>query len=68
VRVLRQAVGYAWSVVVAADIERAWPRFAALAASDDPDVAWIVRENLSKNRLRRLALPELPSAAHAAAR
>jgi hypothetical protein len=61
VRVLRRALGYAWSVVVAADLERAWPRFAALAASTDRDVAWIVRENLRKNGLRRLALPDLPS-------
>jgi hypothetical protein len=68
VRVLRQALGYAWSVIVAADADRAWPRFAALAASDDRDVAWIVRENLKKNRLRRLPLPELPSAIRAAAR
>jgi hypothetical protein len=68
VRVLRQALGYAWSVVIAADVDRAWPRFAALAASDDRDVAWIVRENLKKNRLRRLPLPEVPSAIRAAAR
>lgn len=68
VRVLRQALGYAWSVVIAADVALAWPRFAALAALDDYDVAWIVRENLTKNRLRRLDLPDLPSAAHAAAR
>jgi hypothetical protein len=41
VRVLRQALGYAW------------------AGSDNREVAWIVRENLKKDRLRRLGLPPL---------
>jgi hypothetical protein len=53
-RVLRQALGYAWSVVVAADPEHGLPRFARLEASDDRDVKWIVRENLRKARLKRL--------------
>jgi hypothetical protein len=56
VRVLRQALGYAWSVVVAADPDRGWPRFVEWAKSDDRDVQWIVRENLKKNRLVRLGL------------
>jgi HEAT repeat protein len=56
-RVLRQALGYAWSVVAAADPEHGWPRFQAWAAAAAPDVAWIVRENLRKNRLRRLGPP-----------
>lgn len=56
VRVLRQTLGYAWSVVIAADVDRGWPRFVELAGSEDPDVAWIVRENLKKNRLARLGL------------
>jgi len=58
VRVLRQALGYAWSVVVAADAARGWPRFASLAAAhpDDADIQWIVHENLKKNRLVRLGL------------
>ena len=55
-RVLRQALGYAWSVVIAADSGRAWPRFLEWAGSADPDVAWLVRENLKKNRLKRLDL------------
>lgn len=62
VRVLRQALGYAWSVVVAADPDPVWPRFVALSQShaNDPDVQWIVRENLKKKRLIRLdfRLPE----------
>ncbi|NLT53222.1 MAG: HEAT repeat domain-containing protein [Actinomycetales bacterium] len=54
VRTLRQGLGYCWSVAVAADPERGLPRFLALADHDDPDVAWIVRENRRKKRLARL--------------
>jgi hypothetical protein len=52
VRVLRQALGYCWSVAVAAD-PAGLERFLRLDTSD-PDVAWIVRENLRKARVRRL--------------
>lgn len=54
VRALRQALGYCWSVAVAADPVAGLPRFQALAAVDDRDVAWIVRENRKKKRLARL--------------
>ena len=56
-RVLRQALGYAWSVVVAADPARGLPRFEAWAAraDGDPDLAWIVRENRSKSRMQKPA-------------
>ena len=53
-RVLRQGLGYCWSVAVAADPERGLPAFAALAERDDPDVAWVVRENRRKKRLAQL--------------
>ena len=53
-RVLRQALGYAWSVVVAADPARGLPRFERLAAVNDEDVHWIVRENRSKSRMQKL--------------
>ena len=56
-RVLRRALGYAWSVVIAADVDRGWPRFVEWSRTDDPDVAWLVRENLKKKRLARLNLP-----------
>ncbi len=52
---LRQGLGYCWSVAVAALPE---PGLAALEkwlASDDKDVRWIMRENLKKARLARLA-------------
>jgi len=54
VRTLRQALGYCWSVAVAADPVAGLPRFRALTASDDRDVAWIVRENGKKTRLAKL--------------
>ncbi len=54
VRVLRQALGYCWSVAVAGLPDEGLSRFAALRDDDDADVAWVVRENLRKNRLSRL--------------
>jgi hypothetical protein len=54
VRALRQALGYCWSVAVAAAPATGLPRFEALAECDDPDVAWIVRENRRKKRLATL--------------
>ena len=53
VRNLRQALGYCWSVAVAADMSEAMPVFDRLRAVDDPDIAWIVASNLKKSRLRR---------------
>jgi hypothetical protein len=50
-RVLRQGLGYALSVFVAA---APGPGFALLrksAAVRDPDLAWVVRENLKKKRI-----------------
>jgi hypothetical protein len=54
VRTLRQALGYCWSVAVAADPAAGLAPFLALSADTDPDVAWIVRENRRKSRLRRV--------------
>ena len=54
VRALRKGLGYCWSVAVAADPGAGLPRFGALADVDDPDVAWIVRENRKKARLAKL--------------
>ena len=54
VRTLRQALGYGWSVVVAALPADGLAAFDLLSASDDPDVAWIVCENRKKARLKRL--------------
>ena len=51
VRALRKALGYCWSVAVAADPSNGLPRFLALSQSGDPDVVWIARQNASKARL-----------------
>ena len=54
IRVLRQALGYCWSVAVAADPGAGLPLFDSLRADPDPDVAWIVRQNSKKARLKAL--------------
>jgi hypothetical protein len=54
VRALRKALGYCWSVAVAADPASGLAEFLALNASEDTDVAWIVRENGKKARLAKL--------------
>ena len=53
-RVLRQALGYGWSVAIVAAPEPGWMAFERWAARSDADIAWMVRENLGKHRLRRL--------------
>ena len=54
-RVLGLALGYAWSVAVAASPPAALPVFERWAASDDPDVVKLVRLNLSKARFAKAA-------------
>lgn len=54
VRTLRQALGYCWSVAIAALPDEGLALFAELRESEDADVAWVVRENLKKKRLARL--------------
>lgn len=53
VRNLRQALGYCWSVAVAADPNEGMPDFERPQAVDDPDIRWIVSSNFKKSRLRR---------------
>jgi hypothetical protein len=55
-RTLRQALGYCWSVAVAADPGAGLPIFVDLAgrAATDADLAWIVRSNQGKARLAKL--------------
>lgn len=52
-RVLRQGLGYCWSVAAAASPALGFARLERWAASPDKDVRWIVRENLKKARLAR---------------
>jgi len=53
-RVLRQALGYAWSVVAVATPEVGKAAMESWFASDNEDVRWAMRENLGKARLRRM--------------
>ncbi len=52
-RKLRQALGYCWSVAIAADPGPGLAAFSSLDAAD-PDVAWIIAENRRKKRLASL--------------
>ncbi|HSJ73814.1 MAG TPA: hypothetical protein VK904_05805 [Miltoncostaeaceae bacterium] len=53
VRVLRRALAYAWSVVVAADPAAGRPAMERWLSDPDPDVRWVMRRNLGKARLAR---------------
>lgn len=53
-RVLRQALGYCWSVATVACPAEGKAALERWAASEDPDIRWVVRENLGKKRLQRL--------------
>ncbi len=53
-RALRQGLGYCWSVAVVALPESGMGRMEHWLRSSDPDVRWIMRENLRKKRLARL--------------
>lgn len=52
-KVLRQALGYAWSVVVVHSGKEGKTAFEALLSLPGSHVAWIVRENLGKNRMAK---------------
>jgi hypothetical protein len=54
-RVLRKALGYCWSVAVAALRDPGVSRLERWVRSDDPDVRWVMRENLRKQRLAAVA-------------
>jgi hypothetical protein len=51
---LRKGLGYCWSVAVAALPTAGKPALEKWLASDDPDIIWIMNENLKKNRLIKL--------------
>ena len=53
-KTLRQALGYCWSVAVVASPIDGKPVMEKWLVNSDPDVAWIMRENLKKNRLQRM--------------
>ena len=53
-KTLRQGLGYCWSVAVAALPDDGKPLMEKWLVSPDPDIRWIMRENLKKNRLVRM--------------
>jgi hypothetical protein len=53
-RVLRQALGYCWSVATVAFPKKGKEMMERWFLSEDRDVRWIMRENLRKNRLARI--------------
>jgi hypothetical protein len=55
-RTLRQALGYCWSVAVAAHPDAGVPRFRRWLAHPDLDAQWIMRENLGKKRIAALGI------------
>ena len=65
-RVLRQALGYCWSVAVAADPALGVPIFERRLLHPDLDVRWIMRENLGKKRIAALG-SQFPSSGGPAA-
>ena len=54
-RALRQALGYTLSVVTAATPERGFALMRQCASWGDPDINWVLRENLKKKRLAKYA-------------
>ena len=50
-RLLRQALGYGWSIAASATPRNAQPYLEKWLRSSDKDVAWIMKSNLSKARM-----------------
>jgi hypothetical protein len=53
-RVMRKALGYGWSVVVAADPPLGKRRMERWMKVKDQDIRWIMKNNLKKNRMIRM--------------
>lgn len=53
-KVLRQAMGYCWSVVVVALPGLGKPMMEKWLESKDKDISWMMKENLKKNRLIKM--------------
>lgn len=54
-RVLRRALAYGWSVAAVADLATGLPLLERWFRCADPDVRWVMRQNLGKARLQRAA-------------
>jgi hypothetical protein len=55
VRVLRQALGYGWSVAAAAAPQNARPYIEKWMRSTDKDVVWVMKSNLGKARMAEVS-------------
>jgi hypothetical protein len=53
-KVLRQGMGYCWSVAVVALPEDGKPMMEHWLNSEDKDIRWMIKENLKKNRLIKM--------------
>lgn len=53
-KVLRQGMGYCWSVAVAALPEAGKPLMENWLSSQDSHIRWVMKENLKKNRLIKM--------------
>jgi hypothetical protein len=53
-KVRRQSLAYCWSVAVVASPDTGRSLMEKWLASGDPDARWIMRENLKKNRLKKM--------------
>jgi hypothetical protein len=53
-KVLRQGMGYCWSVAVAALPDEGKPIMEQWLDSEDKDINWMMKENLKKNRLVKM--------------
>lgn len=53
-KALRKGLGYGWSVAVVAHPEAGKPLLEKWFTSNDPDVRWLMKENLKKARLSRM--------------
>ena len=51
-RALRKAMGYCWSVAAAANPEAGRPLLEKWLRSLDPDIAWVMKSNLAKARMK----------------
>ena len=51
---LRKTLGYGWSVLIVNHPAASRPVFETLAISQNPNLLWIVRENLGKSRLVKM--------------
>jgi hypothetical protein len=67
-RVLRQAMGYGWSVAAAANPTAARPLLEKWLRSADADIAWVMKSNLGKARMKAMGSAWLALKKHPAAK